>query len=120
MISFKALRSNPRCPADVRLGMGHCFLKLGNMEKAKLAFERALELDASKYNISKEVCVMEGGAIGLFITLVSKVYSNDFLFIFLTSLEIFFWILIGWFIKLNFIQRRENLCIIIGDVQYNA
>jgi len=43
----KALRSNPSCPADVRLGMGHCFLKLGNMEKAKLAFERALELDAN-------------------------------------------------------------------------
>jgi RNA polymerase-associated protein CTR9 len=29
----------------VRLGMGHCFLKLGNVEKARLAFERALELD---------------------------------------------------------------------------
>jgi len=26
----KALRTNPQCPAVVRLGMGHCFLKLGN------------------------------------------------------------------------------------------
>ncbi|KAJ8969598.1 hypothetical protein NQ314_001677 [Rhamnusium bicolor] len=41
----KALRTNPNCPASVRLGMGHCFIKLNNPEKAKLAFERALELD---------------------------------------------------------------------------
>lgn len=31
--------------ASVRLGMGHCFAKLGKDEKAKLAFERALQLD---------------------------------------------------------------------------
>ena len=30
---------------QVRLGMGHCFLKLGNTDKARLAFERALQLD---------------------------------------------------------------------------
>uniref|UniRef100_A0A915HWT5 RNA polymerase-associated protein CTR9-like protein n=1 Tax=Romanomermis culicivorax TaxID=13658 RepID=A0A915HWT5_ROMCU len=41
----KPLRFNAKCPADVRLGMGHCFAKLGKWEKAKLAFERALELD---------------------------------------------------------------------------
>ncbi|CAG9855506.1 unnamed protein product [Phyllotreta striolata] len=41
----KALRTNPNCPAAVRLGMGHCFIKLNNLEKARLAFERALELD---------------------------------------------------------------------------
>ena len=29
----------------VRLGMGHCFRKLGNTEKVRLAFERALQLD---------------------------------------------------------------------------
>ena len=43
----KALRTNPQCPADVRLGMGHCFLKLGNPDKARLAFERALDLDGN-------------------------------------------------------------------------
>jgi RNA polymerase-associated protein CTR9 len=32
----KALRTNPRCPASVRLGMGHCFLKLGNVDKARV------------------------------------------------------------------------------------
>lgn len=31
----KALRTNPNCPAAVRLGMGHCFLKLNNQEKAR-------------------------------------------------------------------------------------
>ncbi|XP_037949839.1 RNA polymerase-associated protein CTR9 homolog [Teleopsis dalmanni] len=41
----KALRTNPNCPANVRMGMGHCFLKMNNQEKAKLAFQRALDLD---------------------------------------------------------------------------
>lgn len=41
----RALRSNPMCPANVRLGLGHCFYKLGKPEKARLAFERALQLD---------------------------------------------------------------------------
>jgi len=31
----KALRTNPKCPGAVRLGMGHCFMKLGNQEKAR-------------------------------------------------------------------------------------
>lgn len=43
----KALRTNPNCPAAVRLGMGHCFLRMNNVDKAKLAFERALFLDAN-------------------------------------------------------------------------
>lgn len=41
----KVLRSCPRCPINVRVGMAHCFLKLGNMEKAQLGFERALNLN---------------------------------------------------------------------------
>jgi RNA polymerase-associated protein CTR9 len=41
----KALRTSPKCPGNVRLGMGLCFLKLGNLDKARLAFGRALELD---------------------------------------------------------------------------
>jgi RNA polymerase-associated protein CTR9 len=42
----KALRTNPQCPADVRVGIGHCFMKLSNKEKAELAYDRALELNA--------------------------------------------------------------------------
>ena len=41
----KALRSNADAPASVRLGMGLCFFKLNKLPKAKMAFERALELD---------------------------------------------------------------------------
>lgn len=31
--------------AEVRLGMGHCFVKLSKLEKARLAFGRALDLN---------------------------------------------------------------------------
>ena len=41
----KALRTNPLCPAEIRVGLGHCFMRLGNKDKAELAFERALELN---------------------------------------------------------------------------
>uniref|UniRef100_A0A2R5LJB8 Putative rna polymerase-associated protein ctr9 n=1 Tax=Ornithodoros turicata TaxID=34597 RepID=A0A2R5LJB8_9ACAR len=41
----KALRTNPNCPAEVRLGMAHCFYRLNKQEKARAAFERALALD---------------------------------------------------------------------------
>jgi RNA polymerase-associated protein CTR9 len=41
----KALRANPNAPASVRLGIGLCFFKMGKIPKAKMAFERALELD---------------------------------------------------------------------------
>lgn len=34
----KALRTNPDSPAALRLGMGHCFMKLNNQEKARLEF----------------------------------------------------------------------------------
>nr|CAD7428935.1 unnamed protein product [Timema monikensis] len=33
----KALRTNPNCPAAIRLGMGHCFMKLGNQDKARIS-----------------------------------------------------------------------------------
>ncbi|KAL3097804.1 hypothetical protein niasHS_000539 [Heterodera schachtii] len=41
----RCLKQNPNSPADVRVGMGHCFARLGHMDKAKLAFERALQID---------------------------------------------------------------------------
>ncbi|KAL7992179.1 hypothetical protein Chor_016435 [Crotalus horridus] len=36
----------PALLAEVRLGMGHCFVKLSKLEKARLAFSRALELNS--------------------------------------------------------------------------
>lgn len=62
----KALRTNPNCPAAVRLGMGHCFLKMGNPDKAKLAFQRALDLDAH--------CV--GALVGLAISKLNQQESE--------------------------------------------
>lgn len=63
----KVLYSNPTCPADVRLGLAHCFLKLGNTEKARLAFERALKLDSK--------CL--GALVGLALMNVNSGYPNN-------------------------------------------
>ena len=38
------LKINPNAPANVRIGLGLCFYKLGNYELAELAFSRVLEL----------------------------------------------------------------------------
>jgi hypothetical protein len=41
----KALQEHPGCPAEVRLGIGACCLKLGDMPAAETAFSRVLALD---------------------------------------------------------------------------
>ncbi|KAK9275357.1 hypothetical protein L1049_022621 [Liquidambar formosana] len=41
----RALQVYPNCPAAVRLGIGLCRYKLGQFEKAQLAFHRVLQLD---------------------------------------------------------------------------
>ncbi len=41
----RALREHPGCPAEVRVGIGACSLKLGDMAAAQAAFERVLQLD---------------------------------------------------------------------------
>lgn len=55
----KALRTNPGCPAEVRLGMGHCFVKLNKLEKARLAFSRALELNSKCVGALVGLAVLE-------------------------------------------------------------
>ncbi|EFN52318.1 hypothetical protein CHLNCDRAFT_139104 [Chlorella variabilis] len=40
----QALRSCPSCPPEVRLGIAACCLKMGNTDKAELAYKRTLEL----------------------------------------------------------------------------
>ncbi|MEN2495775.1 MAG: protein required for normal CLN1 and CLN2 G1 cyclin expression [Marteilia pararefringens] len=42
----KAIRLSPNSIEDLRVGIGHCFLKLNNVAKAKLAYERALEMNS--------------------------------------------------------------------------
>lgn len=78
----KALRTNPGCPAAVRLGMGHCFLKLGKPEKARLAFQRALHLDTQCVGALVGMAILElnnkttesirGG-----VQMLSKAYTID-------------------------------------------
>ncbi|GFR23747.1 RNA polymerase-associated protein CTR9 homolog [Trichonephila clavata] len=78
----KALRTNPRCPAAVRLGMGHCFYKMGKLDKAKLAFERALTLDSQCVGALVGLAVLELNnktpeAIRTGVQMLSKAYTID-------------------------------------------
>lgn len=78
----KALRTNPNCPANVRVGMAHCFLKMGNQEKAKAAFQRALELDKKCVGALVGLAIMklnlhepESNRFG--VQMLSKAYTID-------------------------------------------
>lgn len=50
MFFRRALMLDPYGYANVRVGIGHCFWKLNQHEKAKLAFERAVELYPNDHN----------------------------------------------------------------------
>nr|CAD7595522.1 unnamed protein product [Timema genevievae] len=78
----KALRTNPNCPAAIRLGMGHCFMKLGNQDKARLAFERALQLDAQCVGALVGLAILklnqqEPEFIRTGVQMLSKAYTID-------------------------------------------
>ncbi|KAG1676690.1 RNA polymerase-associated protein CTR9 [Nymphon striatum] len=78
----KALRTNPLCPATVRLGMAHCFHKLGKVEKARMGFERALQLDSQCVGALVGLAVMELNlktpeAIKNGVQMLSKAYTID-------------------------------------------
>lgn len=68
--------------AAVRLGMGHCFLKLNKQEKAYLAFQRALELEPTCVGAIIGLAILEinnNGAEGIRkgVQLLSKAYTID-------------------------------------------
>ncbi|XP_018496723.2 RNA polymerase-associated protein CTR9 homolog [Galendromus occidentalis] len=78
----KALRTNPNCPADVRLGMGLCFFKLGKLEKARLAFGRAIELNPKCIGALVGLAILElntksAEGIQSGVTILSKAYTID-------------------------------------------
>lgn len=78
----KALRTNPQCPADVRVGIGHCFMKLGNKDKAELAYERAIELNPKCIGALVGMAIhnmniREKDSIRLGVQLLSRAYSVD-------------------------------------------
>ncbi|PIO75389.1 tetratricopeptide repeat protein [Teladorsagia circumcincta] len=53
----RALRQKPSGPADMRVGIGYCLARLGITDKARIAFERALELQ------NDNVCALSALAI---------------------------------------------------------
>ncbi|CAG5856217.1 unnamed protein product [Menidia menidia] len=78
----KALRTNPGCPAEVRLGMGHCFVRLNKLEKARLAFGRALELNSKCVGALVGLAVLElnnkeADSIKNGVQLLSRAYTID-------------------------------------------
>ncbi|KAH7966563.1 hypothetical protein HPB49_017742 [Dermacentor silvarum] len=78
----KALRTNPNCPAEVRLGMGHCLYRLGKQEKARAAFERALVLDPQCVGALSGLAVLQLNQKGTEATragvqMLSRAYAVD-------------------------------------------
>lgn len=69
-------------PAEVRLGMGHCFVKLNKLEKARLAFGRALELNSKCVGALVGLAVLElnnkeADSIKNGVQLLSRAYTID-------------------------------------------
>lgn len=68
--------------AEVRLGMGHCFVKLNKLEKARLAFSRALELNPKCVGALVGLAVLElnnkeADSIKNGVQLLSRAYTID-------------------------------------------
>lgn len=46
LTNIKAIiRENPRSPCDIWFAMGLCYYRLGNLPKAKISFDRTVEMD---------------------------------------------------------------------------
>ncbi|KAH8290901.1 hypothetical protein KR054_006903, partial [Drosophila jambulina] len=57
---FKSvLMHQPRGPADVRVGIAHCFLKLGNLDSARRSFELALEHNGRCQNALLGIAILK-------------------------------------------------------------
>ncbi|EPY74710.1 hypothetical protein CB1_001907003 [Camelus ferus] len=72
----------PALLAEVRLGMGHCFVKLNKLEKARLAFSRALELNPKCVGALVGLAVLElnnkeADSIKNGVQLLSRAYTID-------------------------------------------
>ncbi|EOY30289.1 Binding isoform 1 [Theobroma cacao] len=55
----RALQVFPNCPGAVRLGIGLCRYKLGQFEKARLAFQRVLQLDSENVEALVALAIMD-------------------------------------------------------------
>lgn len=55
----RALRAYANCPAAVRLGIAFCRFKLGQLDKARQAFERVLQLDPENVDALVALAIMD-------------------------------------------------------------
>jgi RNA polymerase-associated protein CTR9 len=55
----RALRAYSNCPAAVRLGIAFCRYKLGQVEKARQAFQRVLQLDPQNVDALVALAIMD-------------------------------------------------------------
>lgn len=78
----KALRMKPDCPAEVRLGIGHCYNRLGKPDRARSAFSRALQLNSRCVGALVGLALLElnektQASIRNGVQLLSRAYSID-------------------------------------------
>ena len=59
MVLSKLQKKNCPLAGSVRLGMGLCFVKLGNLEKARMAFERTLQLSPNSVGALVGLAILE-------------------------------------------------------------
>ncbi|XP_050216699.1 protein CTR9 homolog [Mercurialis annua] len=55
----RAVQVFPECPGAVRLGIGHCYYKLGNVKKARQAFERVFQLDPENVEALVSLAILD-------------------------------------------------------------
>eukprot|EP00257_Ricinus_communis_P015120 XP_015572970.1 protein CTR9 homolog [Ricinus communis] len=55
----RALQVHPECPGSVRLGIGHCYYKLGNLKRAWQAFQRVLQLDPENVEALVSLAILD-------------------------------------------------------------
>ncbi|CAI4231970.1 unnamed protein product [Auanema sp. JU1783] len=55
----KCLRQKPIGPADFRVGIGYCLARMNKLEKARLAFERALEILPTHVSALTALAIMD-------------------------------------------------------------
>jgi RNA polymerase-associated protein CTR9 len=68
--------------AGVRMAMGHCFARLGHTDKAKMAFDRARQLDPRNVGALVGLAILEfnskeAESIKTGVQLLSRAYSID-------------------------------------------
>ena len=53
------MNNNPRAPASVRFGMGLCYFRMENYEKARFSFERVIELESDNAIAKVALAIVE-------------------------------------------------------------